>query len=90
MAKRSELSNLLVDIGARIAAARGAAQLTQEAAAAQAGIDYKRWQQLEAGRANVTIKTLCRVAVALGASWETIAVGERGGPRKVGVRAPKR
>ena len=41
---------VLRQIGVRIRAAREAAGLTQEDAAHRAGIDYKRWQRLEAGQ----------------------------------------
>ena len=50
------------------------AELTQEAAAAKAGIDYKRWQRLEAGEVNATIRTLVRVSRGVGISfWELVA-----------------
>jgi transcriptional regulator with XRE-family HTH domain len=53
------------DLGLRIRAARSNAGLTQEAAASRAGIDYKRYQRLETGRVNATVRTLHRVAIAL-------------------------
>jgi transcriptional regulator with XRE-family HTH domain len=56
----------LTAIGAAIATHRQRAGLTQESAANLAGIDYKRWQRIEAGVANITMRTLWRVAVALG------------------------
>jgi len=60
-------------LGKRIRAARLAAELTQEEAAAECGIDYKRWQRLESGEVNATIRTLHRVAEALGISfWELL------------------
>jgi len=39
--------------------------LTQEEAAARARIDYKRWQRIEAGQVNLTLKTLERIARTL-------------------------
>jgi transcriptional regulator with XRE-family HTH domain len=60
------------DIAARMRAARIAAGLTQEEAAARAAIAYKRWQDIEAGRANTTILTLNRVAAALGVDFWAI------------------
>jgi transcriptional regulator with XRE-family HTH domain len=57
------------EIGRRIRAARDAAKLTQEAAAGKAEIDYKRVQRIEAGTANVTIRTLVRLAAALGTDF---------------------
>jgi transcriptional regulator with XRE-family HTH domain len=56
---------VLRELGRRIGRARIAANLTQEEAAAACGIDYKRWQELEAGRVNATMRTLVRVAKAL-------------------------
>ena len=55
---------ILKEIGARIRAARQAAGLSQEDAAHRAGIGAKRWQQLEYGHVNVTVRTLVRVATA--------------------------
>jgi transcriptional regulator with XRE-family HTH domain len=43
--------------------------LTQEDAAARAGIDYKRYQRVEAGEVNVTIRTVVRIAGALGTTF---------------------
>jgi transcriptional regulator with XRE-family HTH domain len=40
--------------------------LTQEAAAARAGIDLKHWQRIERGSVNITMRTMVRVAAALG------------------------
>jgi transcriptional regulator with XRE-family HTH domain len=57
------------EIGRRIRDARVAAGLTQEAAAAAAGIDVKRWQRLEQGGVNATVRTLGRVAEALGMTF---------------------
>jgi len=57
------------EIGRRIRDARVAAGLTQEAAAAAAGIDAKRWQRLEQGSVNATVRTLGRVAGALGMTF---------------------
>ena len=56
---------VLKEIGARIRTAREAAGLSQEDAAHRAGIDYKRWQRLETGRVNPTVRTLVRVSGAL-------------------------
>ena len=57
------------EIGRRIREARLAAGLTQEEAAAAAGIDAKRWQRLEQGSVNATLRTLGRVAEALGMTF---------------------
>lgn len=58
----------------RVRRARERAGLTQEAAASAAGIDYKRYQRLEAGTVNATMRTLARVAEALGTDvWKMLA-----------------
>ncbi len=66
MPRRPRKAVLLRELGRRIRAARLAASLTQEEAAARAGVDYKRWQRLEQGAANPTVLTLDRVARAMG------------------------
>jgi transcriptional regulator with XRE-family HTH domain len=72
--KDAALTQLQCDIGQRIREARERAALTQEDAAAAAGIDYKRWQRLELGQVNATVKTLHRVAEALGTDfWSLLA-----------------
>jgi transcriptional regulator with XRE-family HTH domain len=69
----SSLIALLREIGGRVRAARESRGLTQEEAAHAAGIDYKRWQRLEQGTVNPTVKTLERAAQALGSSfWDLI------------------
>jgi len=70
----AEINRILREIGRRIQTRRAAAGLTQEAAAAKAGIDYKRWQKLEMGEVNATVRTLVRVAGAVGESlWDLLA-----------------
>jgi transcriptional regulator with XRE-family HTH domain len=60
---------VLKEIGVRIRAARQAAGLSQEDAAHRAGIGAKRWQQLEYGNVNVTMRTLVRIAAACGTDF---------------------
>jgi transcriptional regulator with XRE-family HTH domain len=63
------------EIGRRVRRARIAAGITQEAAAATAGIDHKRWQRLEQGTVNPTARTLVRVAMAVGLTfWGLLAM----------------
>ena len=65
-------------IGARIRAARLAAGLSQEAAAERSGVGYKRWQEIEGGSANPTIRTLDRIATTLGVEiWDIVRKGEK-------------
>lgn len=51
--------------------------MTQEAAAASAGIDYKRWQRIELGQTNCTIRSLVRVATAVETTFWSL-LGSRG------------
>lgn len=62
---RPNESSVLREAGKKIAAARESVGLTQEQAAHKARIDYKRWQRLEGGSVNATLRTLYRVADAL-------------------------
>jgi transcriptional regulator with XRE-family HTH domain len=62
------------EIGRRVRAARMQAGLTQEDAAATAGIDWRRWQRIENGAVNPTVRTLARVATAIGSTfWALLA-----------------
>jgi transcriptional regulator with XRE-family HTH domain len=63
--KAPSLKTVLKDLGRSVQRARVAAGLTQEKAASQAGIDYKRYQRIEAGTVNLTVRTLHRIARAL-------------------------
>ncbi len=47
-------------------------KLTQEEAAFRAHIDYKQWQRIEAGKANVTLVTLGRIADILETSTSAL------------------
>lgn len=53
------------EVGRRIQAARARADLSQAEVARASGIDFRRYQRLEQGRVNPTIRTLLRVANAL-------------------------
>jgi transcriptional regulator with XRE-family HTH domain len=71
-------SGILREAGEQIRRARVFAKLTQEDAADRARIDYKRWQALEKGRANPTLRTLIRVAEALEVDfWALMRGSER-------------
>lgn len=78
---RPNESGVLREAGRRIASTRAGLGLTQEEAADRAGIDYKRWQRLEHGSVNATLRTLLRVADALGTNvWDMLQ--GRGRPRR--------
>ncbi len=69
----SSVRAVLRDVGRLVQQARVRADLTQEEAASRAGIDYKRWQRLEKGEVNPTLRTLVRVAAALGLPfWDLV------------------
>jgi transcriptional regulator with XRE-family HTH domain len=65
VSRPTEFAEILLELGLRIQRARVSAGLTQEQAASDSAIDYKRWQRLEEGSVNPTVKTLHRVAAAL-------------------------
>jgi len=68
-----ETPDLLVALGRKVRAARARAGRTQEQAAAASGIEVKRWQRLEAGTVNPTMRTLERVASALDTTvWQML------------------
>jgi transcriptional regulator with XRE-family HTH domain len=69
---------LLKELATRIRAARERAGLTQEAVAARAGIDYKRYQRIEQGSVNATVRTLDRVAGAMELEfWQLVGAAPR-------------
>ncbi len=67
---------LLRIIGGRLRALRFARGLTQWAMG-ERGLSYKYYQRLESGRANMTIRTLERVARALGVPFEELVQTKR-------------
>lgn len=69
------------EVGRRVRQARLAAGLSQQRAAQRGGIDYKRWQTIEKGAANVTITTLHRIAATLGLDfWDLMQAPSRSDP----------
>ncbi len=73
MRKDVPTRRLLRTLGRRIAEARLAADLTQEDAARVSGIPYKRWQRIEQGAVNPTVRTLAVIAHAIGVDfWELL------------------
>lgn len=73
--------DVLTEIGQRVRAARLAAGMTQEDAAHASGIDWRRWQRLEEGSVNPTVKTLTRIAAALRSDFWTL-LGTPARPRR--------
>ncbi len=73
MARKTDIGRIRPALEERIRGLRDKAGLAQEDAAHRAGIDYKRWQRIEAGDVNSTVRTLARVADALGITfWQLV------------------
>jgi transcriptional regulator with XRE-family HTH domain len=78
-------------LAANVLKARAKLGLTQSALAERSEIDVTHVQRLESASANPTLKTLCRLAVALDMSCEALlckAVAP--GPRRPGRPSSKR
>jgi transcriptional regulator with XRE-family HTH domain len=71
---RRDPDSFVREVTERIAEARRQAGLTQEAAAQRYGMALKNWQRIEAGQ-NLTLHTLARVAITLGAAPEELVSG---------------
>lgn len=77
-----------MSVGKRIAEARRAVGLSQEALASKAGLTKSAVSQIESGATkSPTPQNLFRIAEALGASAELLVFG-KGAPPKLGVREP--
>lgn len=83
------LAHVLRRLGARLRRLREVAELTQETAADRAGIDVKRWQRLEAGEVNPTVRTLDRAAHALGTDFWTVVRPDDGESGEGGDRSER-
>jgi transcriptional regulator with XRE-family HTH domain len=64
--RRATSEEVLRDIGRRVAELRRARHLTQEELAEGANFAFKYLQRIEAGRENLTVKTLVRLADSFG------------------------
>lgn len=72
--RRQVFERIVREVGRRIRDARLAAGLSQEEAAHRAGVGYKRWQDIERGRAGPTLRSLWRISNALGISiWDLMS-----------------
>lgn len=70
---------VLAEVGRRVRDARIQAKMTQEDAAAAANIDWRRWQRLEEGAVNATLRTLVRVADAVDTDfWSLVTQSKLG------------
>jgi transcriptional regulator with XRE-family HTH domain len=73
------------DLGRRVREVRTGRGWTQEAAAERLGIDVRELQRIEAGRVNLTLHTLLRLARVLGAPVrELFDAPKSRAPRKPG------
>jgi transcriptional regulator with XRE-family HTH domain len=66
------LAQLQKQLGQRIREVRVQAKMRQEDVAHEAGLDVKRYQKLEYGTVNATLRTLQRVATGLGTDFWTL------------------
>ena len=57
-----DVTTVIKRLGRRLKAVREARGMTQEQAAGATGIPWRRLQDVEGGRANVTVRTLVRFA----------------------------
>jgi len=72
--KNVPVSRIQRQVGDRIAAARKAAGMTQAEAAHESGIALRRWQRIEQGAVNPTVRTLAVAATALDTDfWELLS-----------------
>lgn len=71
VAREKDMNPPLQTVASRLRELRLTQGLTQWALA-ERGVSYKYYQRIEAGRANVTLRTLDRVARALGVSFEEL------------------
>lgn len=68
------MSQIQRQVGDRIAVARKAAGMTQAEAARESGIALRRWQRIEQGAVNPTVRTLAVVAMAIDSDfWELLS-----------------
>ena len=65
----------LKDVGKNLREARRRAGLRQKEVEARSGIAYRHYQDIEAGKVNIRIATLCRLASAFGTSVTTLTRG---------------
>lgn len=76
------VKRVIKELAGRLKAARQAAGLSQEALAHKSGIPYRRVQLLESGTSNTTVRTLVRVADALGVEFADLVSGKAGDSRR--------
>lgn len=85
-----DFEGFIVRIGRNVRKARWKARMTQEDAAATAGITVRVLAELERGHGNPTARTLFAVATAIGSSVGELTATGKDEPLPPTVRAPKR
>lgn len=80
--RESKSERIVLNVARRVREARLAAGLTQEAAAAQARLAYKYWQDIERGVVDLHISTLGQVARGLGVPLTQLVSVPTGRPPK--------
>ncbi len=64
--RSQDADRIIKDVGRRIAECRAALGLTQELLAVRLGMDTNNLQRIELGMQNLTLRTIVRIANALG------------------------
>jgi transcriptional regulator with XRE-family HTH domain len=83
-------ADLLHRVATRIASARRARGISQEALAARLGIAVKNLQRIESGRQNLTLATIERICLALDVPPELVLAGTQHAAEGVGHAMPSR
>lgn len=79
-----DATKVIASVGQRVAELREAAGLTQQGLADASGMDPANLRPIEAGRRNVTLRTLVALANGLGCSLEELLVPAKRTPRGPG------
>lgn len=77
--KEPGLDDVQEQVGVRLAAFRRRLGWTQEHAADQLGIGHRRLQQIEAGRVNLTLRSIVRFARVYGVGVVDLFAGDPAG-----------
>lgn len=76
-------------ISLNIKAVRKEQKLTVQEVAYRCDMERSNLSRIEAGKSNLTIKTICQISDAFGITFEDLVVGERGNSTKIRTSAPK-
>lgn len=84
--RSSSSAQIRRQLGRSVADRRRALGLTQEALAEQLGVSTRYVQTVEAGRENLTIDTICKLAGTLRSSFSELVIGVPPKPKLSGTR----